>query len=106
LCVVRVCVSIELLVPLNTLEDTKRKTSENRPVPEIRKRPQEPAWNIKMKSRFYTLVFGQAALNFKVGQRVRLLNRPVSTLGTVRFVGKVSSEKPFCLGVELDRSGK
>jgi hypothetical protein len=79
-------------------------------------------WNIKLRTRLCTIMFGQPALHFKAGQRVRLLNRPVLTLGTILYVGKILSnvqdEKPVTnkkqllsvnhdyLGVELDRSGK
>ncbi|OAD08466.1 hypothetical protein MUCCIDRAFT_71582 [Mucor lusitanicus CBS 277.49] len=50
------------------------------------------------------MVFGQAALHFKVGQRVQLLNKPVLTMGTILYVGKVEGKPGHFLGVELDRS--
>lgn len=52
------------------------------------------------------MVFGQAALHFKVGQRVQILNKPVLTMGTILYVGKVENRPGHFLGVELDRSGE
>lgn len=134
------CVNIDLVVPLNTLidDDPKRNKPGNNtkqqnnysPTINEKKRalsPPEPIlpWNIKLRTRLCTIMFGQASLHFKIGQRVRLLNRPVSTLGTILYVGKIlidgagDDEKPVTnkkllllsanhdyLGVELDRSGK
>lgn len=131
------CVNIDLVVPLNTLlvdDDSKRinKPGNNMKhqqhshssfaLEKKRAVPPTTPWNVKLRTRLCTMVFGQAALRFKVGQRVKLLNRPVLTLGTILYVGKLSSdgegEKPVTtkksllsvnhdyLGVELDRSGK
>lgn len=63
-------------------------------------------WNMKFRSRLFTIVFGQAALHFKVGQRVQLLNKPVLTMGTILYVGKIENKDDHFLGVELDRSGE
>lgn len=122
------------MVPLNTLldDDSKRNKPGNNmkqqssyhssSAAEKKRAASLTPWNIKLRTRLCTMVFGQAALHFKVGQRVKLLNRPVLTLGTILYVGKLSSdqegEKPVTtkktllsvnhdyLGVELDRSGK
>lgn len=127
--------ALDLVVPLNTLlvdDDSKRinKPGNNMKhqqhshssfaLEKKRAVPPTTPWNVKLRTRLCTMVFGQAALRFKVGQRVKLLNRPVLTLGTILYVGKLSSdgegEKPVTtkksllsvnhdyLGVELDRS--
>ncbi|CAO3627507.1 unnamed protein product [Mucor hiemalis] len=124
--------ALDLVVPLNTLldDDSKRNKPGNNmkqqssyhssSAAEKKRAASLTPWNIKLRTRLCTMVFGQAALHFKVGQRVKLLNRPVLTLGTILYVGKLSSdqegEKPVTtkktllsvnhdyLGVELDRS--
>lgn len=98
------------------------------------KKENQTRWNIKLQSRVCTILFGQATLNFKIGQRVKLLNRPVPTFGTISYMGKLDSTTTIVnssgkekkativtptkkmlsihikhhdqyLGVELDRSG-
>jgi hypothetical protein len=106
---------IDLVVPISTLlgEDDSKSTKSNKPgnvkrsaVVMVTKSKQSSHWNTKLRSRLFTIVFGQAALHFKVGQRVELLNRPVSTMGTILYVGKLDNTTGNHLGIELDRTGK
>jgi hypothetical protein len=129
------------VVPINTLLDddsTTKQRSLKRPPSTLsnnstdhyyhqssNKKSNKTPWNIKLRSRVCTMIFGQATLKFKIGQRVKLLNRPVLTMGTIQYVGKLSSAEEeviaaepaekrkiissirndHYLGVELDRSG-
>lgn len=130
-CLMTFCyVNIDLVVPLSTLLDDDSKRSGNKPGNVKQQRPSStfsnqtdskkkstaPHWNIKLRSRLCTIVFGQPTLHFKVGQRVQISNRPVFTVGTISYVGKltsspdhpkntISSNHDLFLGVELDRSG-
>jgi hypothetical protein len=135
-------VNIDLVVPLSTLLDDDSKRNHSKPGNNLKhQRPPStfsnnsttldkkkttataPPWNIKLRSRLCSLVFGQATLHFKIGQRVQILNRPVFTAGTILYVGKLTSSADstekmviskkiisvnhdLFLGVELDRSGK
>ncbi|KAF1803700.1 hypothetical protein FB192DRAFT_1369297 [Mucor lusitanicus] len=103
----------DLVVPVNTLLVQNQKpgnsTTTKTPLPSPPPPPQPKyrkgaSWNMKFRSRLCTMVFGQAALHFKVGQRVQLLNKPVLTMGTILYVGKVEGKPGHFLGVELDRS--
>lgn len=121
------------MVPLSTLLDDDSKRNGSKPGNNMKhqrppsttssnhtdskKKSTTPPWNIKLRSRLCTIVFGQPTLHFKVGQRVQISNRPVFTVGTISYVGKltsspdnskntISSNHDLFLGVELDRSGK
>ncbi|GAN06212.1 hypothetical protein MAM1_0115d05692 [Mucor ambiguus] len=104
----------DLVVPVNTLLVQNQKpgnytTTKSPPPPTppllvSSKHQKGASWNMKFRSRLCTMVFGQAALHFKVGQRVQLLNKPVLTMGTILYVGKVENRPGHFLGVELDRS--
>ncbi|KAI8079388.1 hypothetical protein BDF21DRAFT_363158 [Thamnidium elegans] len=105
----------DLVVPVSALlldDDSKRKSDLKHPIYPTEKKRQisTPPWNIKIKSKLCSIVFGQPTLHFKIGQRVRLLHRPVFTVGTVAYVGKLSQDTTQVmnheqiLGVELDRS--
>ncbi|CAO3645620.1 unnamed protein product [Mucor fragilis] len=108
----------DLVVPVNTLLVQNQKpgnhtttrapssTASLPPTPPVSslKHKKGASWNMRFRSRLCTMVFGQAALHFKVGQRVQLLNKPVLTMGTILYVGKVENKPGHFLGVELDRS--
>ncbi|KAI8639582.1 hypothetical protein BD408DRAFT_392064 [Parasitella parasitica] len=100
----------DLVVPVNTLlvQNQKPGNCNTKPTPPppatAHKCNKGASWNMKFRSRLCTIVFGQAALHFKVGQRVQLLNKPVVTLGTILYVGKVENRDGRFLGVELDRT--
>jgi hypothetical protein len=98
------------VVPISTLlleDDSKSNKPGNVKRPATVTKAKQPGhWNTKLRSRLLTIVFGQATLHFKVGQRVELLNRPVSTKGTVLYVGKLNNTSGHYLGIELDRTGK
>ncbi|RCI05402.1 hypothetical protein CU098_006342 [Rhizopus stolonifer] len=63
-------------------------------------------WNFKLiRSRLSSLFFGR---HFKVGQRIQLMNRPISTTGTIVYTGKISTDPnkkqmEYRLGILLDR---
>ncbi|CAO0794312.1 unnamed protein product [Mucor circinelloides] len=103
----------DLVVPASTLlvqnqkpgnYTTTRAPPSQPPVSSSNKHRKGATWNMRFRSRLCTMVFGQAALHFKVGQRVQLLNKPVLTMGTILYVGKVENRPGHFLGVELDRS--
>lgn len=104
-----------MVVPANTLlvqnqkpgnYTTTRAPPSQPPVSSSNKHRKGATWNMRFRSRLCTMVFGQAALHFKVGQRVQILNKPVLTMGTILYVGKVENRPGHFLGVELDRSGE
>lgn len=114
-CCIQTNFILDLVVPVNTLLVQNQKpgnsTTTKTPLPSPPPPPQPKyrkgaSWNMKFRSRLCTMVFGQAALHFKVGQRVQLLNKPVLTMGTILYVGKVEGKPGHFLGVELDRSGE
>ncbi|RCI06326.1 Armadillo repeat-containing protein 4 [Rhizopus stolonifer] len=95
----------DLVVPSSALladDDSKNKFINKRFYSMSRKK--NTHWNTsKIRSRLSTILFGQAS--YKIGQRVQLVNRPVVTIGTVMYVGKLSGDNnEIFLGLELDRS--
>lgn len=110
--------SIDLVVPMHTIladDDSKTIASsksnnthsqQKKHVAQHSSNNKPTKWEKRLRSRLCTMVFGQPALHFKIGQRVKLTNRPVDTFGTIAFVGKLDNHKEQFLGIELDRSGK
>ncbi|KAI8978616.1 hypothetical protein BDB01DRAFT_799429 [Pilobolus umbonatus] len=89
----------------NKTPKSSHKKSKSTSVHSKKKADTSPSWNTKIKTRIQSMLFGHN-LQYKVGQRVQLVNRPVMTIGKIAYVGKVTMEgkDTMMLGIELDRS--
>ncbi|KAI8390153.1 hypothetical protein BD560DRAFT_380072, partial [Blakeslea trispora] len=95
----------DLMVPTSMLlteEETRRKhTNNKKQTPSIKTMKNTG----RLRSRLYSVIFRQAPSNLKVNQRVQLLDRPIPTFGTIRYIGKlINNDDGRSLGIELDKS--